>query len=183
MAKVLSALFFDKLRGFATLLALLIIATSLLANQFFPRPVKLDQTTTETIIEAADVMRKAASNMEQIALDNYQFRESVSKEMSLQADLRGANYAKIYEQYGLGSLPTPSSYGGGSVNGLQQQTDPKGSGHLPPGKDDPVRTEQLQYPTTYRANPTGNSATGVPGGNSPPPAKQSRGSGELSGKQ
>jgi len=169
---VINALFFDKLRGFATLIVLVIIAGLLAMSHFFPKPVKLDEKTTETFVNAADVMRKAATAMEQTAQDNVQFRTSMQHELSVQAQLRKSNYATLYEQYGIGSLPSPTS---GPITdlgfGLQPETDLERSGALPPGKDHPGGVQQLQHPAPHSGEANGRSNTGASGGSSNAPSE------------
>lgn len=182
MARVFGALFFDKLRGTVSLFVLVIIALLLGISHFFPQPVKLDSKTTDTFVQAADVMRKAASTMESAAQDNIQFRQSMQKELSIQAELRKSNYEALYDQYGIGSLP---NNGGRSTAGfdywLYPQDNPGGGGSLPKGKDDPGRTEQLQHTAEDSGKTTIGSNTGAPGGEPSPPNIKSGATGNVSG--
>lgn len=180
MAKVFGALFFDKLRGIVSFIVLVIIAVLLAKDHFFPKPVKLDERTTETFVTAADVMRKAAAAMEQTAQDNIQFRQSMQNELSVQAELRKTNYATLYEQYGIGSLPSPAnSTVSGFTYGLQQQPDSERGRPVPPGKDHPGGIQQLQHPTPHSGEAAGGSNTRASGGSSDAPSEQGGGVGKL----
>lgn len=184
MAQVFSALFFDKLRGIAVLLLGLGILFMLGMNHFFPKPVELDDRTTEVIVNAAETMRKAANSMETTAQDNIQFMQSMQSELTQQAELRKSNYAALYEQYGIGSMPGNSgSSVAGSGFGLQPPPDFGRGGDLPEGTGYPGRTEQLPHPTADSGKATVGSNPGASGGSSNPPSVKGGATGILPGKQ
>lgn len=183
MARVFGALFFDKFRAFATLAILLIIAGLLAMNHFFPKPVKLDEKTTESFVLAADVMRKAASTMEGVAQDNVQFRASMKAELESQAELRKSNYAALYEQYGDGSPELIGPTGAKPDYSLQPPANFERGGPVPPSQSDPGPIQQLQHPTSHSGKTTGGSTPGASGGSSSSPSVKGGAVSDIPGKQ
>ncbi|EBV8434186.1 hypothetical protein NFI00_000051 [Salmonella enterica] len=127
MSELKNALFPDKLRGFMTLILLVIIMCLVLLSWIFPRQSSVSEKTLDTLQNVANQMERVGNNIERASLAQEKRNTLLEQQLQDRKSLRDNDYDALEQKYGKYLGPVPD---GDVVISVQQPAKHEGSGHI-----------------------------------------------------
>lgn len=100
MSELKTALFSDKLRGFVTLVLLVLILCLVLISWLFPKQSDVSEQTLTTLQQVANQMEKVGNNIERANLAQEKRNQLLESELQLRKTNRDHDYDGIYQKWG-----------------------------------------------------------------------------------